>query len=311
MSKLGVAMATKMGRTGLVLSKYKPEIFIGVGLIAGVGAIVEACHATLKVDDILDEHKSKMAKVENLWARVNSNDDEESLEDYSEKDYKSDKKKTFVQTGLAFAKTYGPAAGLEVASVTCVLVGFGVLRTRNAAVMAAYKAVDEAFKQYRGRVVEEYGSDKDYEFKHNFRATEVVETVVDEDGKKTKVKKTAFTAPDGTTYSEYAKFFDESNPVWSNKDDLNFLYIHAQQRQMNELLRSRGHVFLNEVYDALMIDRTKAGQVVGWIWNGDGQDGIDFGLFDGEKVRNRAFVNGHEKSILLDFNVDGMIYDKI
>jgi hypothetical protein len=63
----------------------------------------------------------------------------------------------------------------------------------------------------------------------------------------------------------------------------------------------------------LGIDRSKAGSVVGWVITkeGTGDNFIDFGVFDGDNPRARDFVNGREGSILLDFNVDGVIYDKI
>ena len=60
----------------------------------------------------------------------------------------------------------------------------------------------------------------------------------------------------------------------------------------------------------LGIPRSQAGAVVGWVL-GEGDDYIDFGMFDGNNMATRDFVNGYERSILLDFNVDGVIYDLI
>ena len=61
----------------------------------------------------------------------------------------------------------------------------------------------------------------------------------------------------------------------------------------------------------LGIPRTKAGQVVGWIFDKDnpiGDNYVDFGLLN---TQNEDFVNGYKRSVLLDFNVDGMILDRI
>lgn len=41
----------------------------------------------------------------------------------------------------------------------------------------------------------------------------------------------------------------------------------------------------------------------------DNDNFIDFGVFDGDRPRARDFVNGYERSILLDFNVDGASAD--
>ena len=50
--------------------------------------------------------------------------------------------------------------------------------------------------------------------------------------------------------------------------------------------------------------------VVGWVL-GNGDNCIDFGIWDSANEKARDFVNGREGAILLDFNVDGVIYDLI
>ena len=122
------------------------------------------------------------------------------------------------------------------------------------------------------------------------------------------------------SYSQYARFFDETSPYWyknsgnrsNDGPEMNLFFLRAQQNYANELLKHRGYLFLNEVYDMLGMPRTKAGQIVGWIYkenNTDGDNYVDFGIYKTEK--NAKFVNGFENSILLDFNVDGAIIDKI
>ena len=136
------------------------------------------------------------------------------------------------------------------------------------------------------------------------------------DGKTKTVTKKVEKAPDHL-YSQYARFFDEANINWDKSPEQNMYFLKMVQNQMNDKLKARGHVFLNEVYDALGFDRSEAGQLVGWVWNNDntameaGDGYIDFGIFDGNDCAKRAFVNGDERSILLDFNIDGMIYDLI
>ena len=88
------------------------------------------------------------------------------------------------------------------------------------------------------------------------------------------------------------------------------MFLKQQQSYANDLLKSRGHLFLNEVYDLLGIQRTKAGNIVGWIYdekNPVGDNFVDFGIYDINRPKNRDFVNGYERTIILDFNVDGDI----
>ena len=300
-----------IGRGGLVLKKYSPEILTAAGVIGTVGSTVLACKATLKVEDILDEAKKKS----NLINAVHDGEIEVDAE-YTDKDYSKDLLVNRTQTAVKLIKLYGPAITLGALSITAILGGQHILRKRNVAVMAAYKLCEESFNNYRSRVKEELGEEKDRQFYYGMTEETVKDKVKSKDGKTKTVTKKVEKAPDHL-YSQYARFFDEANINWDKSPEQNMYFLKMVQNQMNDKLKARGHVFLNEVYDALGFDRSEAGQLVGWVWNKDntameaGDGYIDFGIFDGNDYAKRAFVNGDERSILLDFNIDGMIYDLI
>lgn len=301
-----------IGRGGLVLKKYSPEILTVAGVIGTVGSTVLACKATLKVEDILDEAKKKS----NLINAVHDGEIEVDAE-YTDKDYSKDLLVNRTQTAVKLIKLYGPAITLGALSITAILGGQHILRKRNVAVMAAYKLCEESFNNYRSRVKDELGEEKDRQFYYGITEETVKEKVKSKDGKTKTVTKKVEKTPDHLC-SQYARFFDEANPNWDKSPEQNMYFLKMVQNQMNDKLQARGHVFLNEVYDALGFDRSEAGQFVGWIRNRDNtameaSDGyIDFNIFDGKNYAKRAFVNGDERSILLDFNVDdGMIYDLI
>jgi hypothetical protein len=300
-----------IGRGGLVLKKYSPEILTAAGVIGTVGSTVLACKATLKVEDILDEAKKKS----NLINAVHDGEIEVDAE-YTDKDYSKDLLVNRTQTAVKLIKLYGPAISLGALSITAILGGQHILRKRNVAVMAAYKLCEESFNNYRSRVKDELGEEKDRQFYYGMTEETVKDKVKSKDGKTKTVTKKVEKAPDHL-YSQYARFFDEANINWDKSPEQNMYFLKMVQNQMNDKLKARGHVFLNEVYDALGFDRSEAGQLVGWVWNKDntameaGDGYIDFGIFDGNDCAKRAFVNGDERSILLDFNIDGMIYDLI
>lgn len=300
-----------IGRGGLVLKKYSPEILTAAGVIGTVGSTVLACKATLKVEDILDEAKKKS----NLINAVHDGEIEVDAE-YTDKDYSKDLLVNRTQTAVKLIKLYGPAISLGVLSITAILGGQHILRKRNVAVMAAYKLCEESFNNYRSRVKDELGEEKDRQFYYGMTEETVKDKVKSKDGKTKTVTTKVEKAPDHL-YSQYARFFDEANINWDKSPEQNMYFLKMVQNQMNDKLKARGHVFLNEVYDALGFDRSEAGQLVGWVWNKDntameaGDGYIDFGIFDGNDYAKRAFVNGDERSILLDFNIDGMIYDLI
>ena len=288
-----------------VVQKHSPEILAGVGVVGVVASTVMACKATMKLNDILEESKETRDKIK----EVESNPRYEA--EYSHEDAKKDLTINYTQTAMKIAKLYAPAVILGSASLGCLLASNDILRKRNAALSAAYMTVDKSFKEYRQRVVDRFGEEVEKEIRYNIKAEEVTSTVVAEDGSETTITETVKTM-DPNLYSDYAKFFDEASPYWQKDPEYNLMFLKSQQQYANDLLKARGRLFLNEVYEMLGIDKTKAGQIVGWVYNPEnpiGDNFVDFGIFDMSKERVRAFVNGYEPNILLDFNVDGNIWD--
>lgn len=285
--------------------KHSPEILAGVGVVGVIASTVMACKATTKLSYILEESKDQLDQIKTVAV------DPAYADKYSEDDAKKDTTITYVQTGVKVAKLYAPSVILGVGSLGCLLASNNILKKRNAALSAAYMTVDKSFKEYRKRVADRFGEEVEKEIRYNIKAKEVA--TVDENGNEvTETVKVMDGTDDPNTYSDYARFFDESCAAWQNDAEYNLTFLKAQQQYANDLLKSRGRLFLNEVYRMLGIDETKAGQVVGWVYNPDNPTGdnfVDFGIYNMQRERVRAFVNGYEPNILLDFNVDGVIWD--
>lgn len=318
-------------KTGFALKQHSPEILAVTGTVGVVASAVLACKATTKVNDIMSDTKSQIHELHLVAAAAGieekkeeySAEDTEKLEllkthtkvqGYTVEDSRKDLTLIYVQTGIKFIKLYAPAIILGAASLSCLLTSNNILRKRNAALAAAYATIDRGFKEYRSRVVERFGEEVDKELKYNVKAQEIEETVIDKNGKEKTVKKTVKVA-NPNEHSEYARFFDDGCKGWEKNSEYNLTFLNSQQNYANDKLRAQGYLFLNEVYDMLGIPATKAGQVVGWIYNPDdpksGDNYVDFGIYDIYNEKCRDFVNGYERTILLDFNVDGYILDKV
>lgn len=298
-----------LGNASLQIRKHSPEILMVAGVVGTVASTVLACKATLKVNEILEEKKNTIDAIHTCL-------ENETIE-YAEEDSKKDLTILYAQTGIKLVKLYAPAVILGALSITSIVAGHKILKKRNLALAAAYAVVDKGFKDYRKRVVERFGEELDKELRYNLKAKEIEEVVKDKDGNE-KVEKKVVNVVDNENplngVSEYAKFFDEVSTNWSKDPEYNLMFLRRQQDWANEKLKATGYLFLNEVYDMLGIPRTQAGQVVGWIYdkkNPNGDNYVDFGIYDVHSEAKRGFVNGVERSILLDFNVDGVIYDKI
>lgn len=287
-------VSSAVGRQALKLDASSPKLLFVGGVVGMVGSTVLACRATLKLEEVVEETRLELDKAKSVR--------ETHAEKYSDSDLQKDTAIIFVRGGLAIGKLYGPAILLGSVSIAALTKSHNLLQERNAALAAAYAAVDKAFNQYRARVIEKHGPEEDDYLRYGSEEVEVT----DEKGQVTTVTR----VNSGEMPSMYARFFDQLSSSWSKEPEYNLVFLRCQQNYANDLLRSRGHIFLNEVYDMLGIERTKAGQVVGWIVSDDGDNYVDFGIWDGG-TNSRDFVNGREGAILLDFNVDGIIYEKI
>ena len=312
---MNTELVNKITRTfhkvGFKLKKHSPEILVVAGVIGTVTSAVMACKATLKVNDVIDETKETIEDIHYCVGKgLKTADGEEYTQEVANKELTI----VYIQTGWKFAKLYGPAVLLGVASIGCMVGSNKILRKRNIALGAAFTAMDKSFKEYRGRVIEKFGKDLDRELRFNTKAEQIEETVVDENGKESTVTKTVEIVDPNVTHSIYSVVFCEGNTGWTKNAELNKVFLLQQQNYANDKLRLNGVLTLNEVYDMIGAPRTAYGQLAGWVYTEDssvGDNFVDFGIFDINSEKKCDFINGIERSIILDFNCIGNILDYI
>lgn len=263
------AIKGALGKASYFISKHSPEGFLIFGTAGFVGTCVLVAKGAKKYEKVKKENDTKEDKV----------------------------KKAVI--------CYGPAAGVGALSLSCFTGGHYILKKRNVALVAAYKMVDDSFKQYRRNVVEKYGEDEDARLRHNLEVDKVKVTEVDEDGKKHKVtKEEEFIAGDVGPYS----FIYDDAHCMATVDDAVYVRekLIAAQNYANTILNSRGYITLNDVLESIGLHQCSAGQIVGWQRKGDGDGYVDFGM---RQVRYAKDDGGI--AFILDFNVDGPIYNDI
>lgn len=278
-------------RLSVKTQRNAPHILVGVGIVGLLGTVVLASKETLKVEDIIDETRSYKTLTDDIL--------EEGK--FTKKEHARELLHLYTKTGISLARLYAPSIILGSLSIAAILKSHGIMQKRNVALVAAYTALDKFHKNYRKEVQEELGVEKERAI---FERANVKPETTSEDGeqKDSPVETGAY----------YSKWFDESSPYFKKDSDYNRMFLLSQQTYFNDLLVSRGHVFLNEVYDALGFRHTSAGAVCGWLYEaGTGDDYIDFGIFNRDDEKTHSFINGFSNEVLLDFNVDGEIYNKI
>ena len=305
------SVSRSLYKVGFKLKKHSPEILIVTGVIGIVTSTVMACKATTKVNDIVDDTKDMVDKIHDaVENKKHTSDGEEYTQEVANKDLTI----VYAQTGLKFVKLYGPAVAIGIASIGCIVGSNHILRKRNIALAAALTAMETSFKEYRGRLIDRFGKDLDRELRFGIKAKEVEEKVVDEKGKETTVTKTVEVVDPNAIHSIYSVVFCEGNSGWTRNAELNKVFLIQQQNYANDKLKLNGVLTLNEVYDMIGAPRTAYGQIAGWVYTDDssiGDNFVDFGIFDVNNEKACDFVNGYEKSIILDFNCIGNILEYI
>lgn len=300
-------LVTKAGqilvKTKLGIKKHSPEILVVTGIGTGIVAAVIACKQTIKANDIIAVARENLQHIENAKELAANNEVE-----YTEEDEQADRETIGKQITIGMVKTYALPVGLGILSITCILAGHHILKKRNVALAAAYSALSTDFMNYRKRVADKYGKDVDFMLKNGLEKQIIANKVVDpETGEVKETKEEALTY-EGSKLSQYARVFDEvGSTQWTPSADHNRAFLLMEQNYFNERIRTRGYIFLNEVYERLGFRPTKAGSVVGWVYQNADYEGIDFGIFTAHTQKAAEFLEGTEPSIILDFNVQGDI----
>ncbi len=300
-------LATKAGqilvKTKLGIKKHSPEILVAAGIGTGIVAAIIACKQTIKANDIVAEARKSLQNIEDVKEFAANNEVE-----YTEENEQEDRKTIGMQVAVGMVKTYALPVGLGILSITCILAGHHILKKRNVALAAAYSALSTDFMNYRKRVVNKYGKDVDFMLKNGLEKQIVANQVVDPETGEVKETKEEVLTYDGDKLSQYARIFDEvGSTQWTPSADHNRAFLLMEQNYFNERIRTRGYIFLNEVYERLGFRPTKAGSVVGWVYQNADYEGIDFGIFTAHTQKAAEFLEGTEPSIILDFNVQGDI----
>ena len=313
-----------IAKAGQTVAKNSPTI-LTVGGVIGIGVTVFlACRATLKAQKVVEDHHERREKVEEEF-------DKNGIE--TDREYTRELAKVYGKTAIDMTKLYAVPVVLGVASIVSILGGYKILTDRNAklmnslaAVTAAYQQLDKFTKQYRKRVCDDAGKDKDLEYAYGV-TKDKCETVSPE-GKKENLKGTLHTK-DGVSKKDISDFeklnpyvavFDERSREYKSSASMNLTTIKGQLNAWNDIAKARiaeakcGGAYpvitQNEVRRSLDLPETSAGAVTGWDLASDDYDGfIDFGINTITYPQNELFAEGRSTACVLEFNCTGDIVD--
>lgn len=294
-------MARSVSRQMLVAKKNSPHIFFVGGVLGVVTGAVLACRATLKLEDKLIDIQEEIDEVKDT---VRDDEGRVHVTPENQSEYRKDLGRVYIRGAVSVGKLYGPSVVLGAVSIGALTGSHVQMTRRNSALTATVALVSQAYEEYRDRVREELGEERERDI-HAGVTTEKRKI----DGKMVDVK---VLGKGGSPFS--FMFTQQSSWNWKADSYYNRTFLEAQQNWATERLQSRGHLFLNELLASLGMEHTQEGAIMGWVYRKDdpnhkGDNYVDFGIFTSEK--NLEFTEGSAFDVYLDFNVDGVIWDMI
>lgn len=216
---------------------------------------------------------------------------------------------------LDTVRTIAPAAIVGAATITMIYFSNSISKKRLAAMGAAYATLQTAFDGYKRTMVEALGKESvDKILKPKLpNVGKSAEEILSSDNKSDAANVSDAVVNSLKALSPYARIIaEESSTCWDPNEDYTSQNLAAVQLWANRRLERKGHLFLNEVFDQLGLSRTREGAVVGWLKNGEGDNYVSFGDFDASiyRVPSDDYTRV-DSNFIVDFNVDGVIWDRI
>jgi hypothetical protein len=285
----------------LQTKENSPHIFFGLGIAAVVGGTYLACKATLQAPDVLDAGKETIEKAKAESETFESQLDLKEGSDYdnvAEFESQMVMAKTYGGVALEVARLYAPAIIITGVGIACLTGSHVQLTRRNAALTMSLASLSKAFKEYRFRVRDVLGPDKEQDLYHGVETVKV-------HGPNGLEEVKVYT---GNGRSPYSFCWNDANSsAWVHDAETNWMFVELMERRLNQRLNSHGYVFLSDVLDALGLEQTEESRVVGWILNSELGDGyISFGVSEMAPI---DFIDPVE-GCWFNFNVDGPIHTK-
>lgn len=303
-----------MSNFKLWFKQNSPEILLGVNVVGSAGAVILGSVATTKVAGIVNPKMELIGEEKKLIEKLSK---AEQVSDEEIKKHKSIIKKTYFKMGAKLFLNYLPCILSYSASTVAAFGSHKIMKGRQIALAAALSTCEAGYAAYRSRVREKLGEEAE---KALFEGREEKEVKVKDEKGKEKIEK-SYDLKNLHTDCDFGVVWGDGNYDYDHEHPgLNISHLMQAEQTMNDILRSRGYLFLHEVYEQLgytngMLGERKlqAAHVLGWIYDPEDKERdsfVSFGIHDSKGVLTpeaKRLQQGTENAIWLEFNVDGDI----
>lgn len=246
-----------------VIAKNAP-LGLTVAGVLGLGATAYLSFKSAKrLEEITDDLENKRAIKEDkdtMEYRIH-NEGIDSLSDYDKsyweevKDQDVDVRRSVVIRNVAGALAAPVLTG--TLSICAIALSYMIMNNRVKGLASALATASAESYYYHKKYENQYGEEEAQRF--YTPVTETNETAKDENGKQVKVS-----TKDKGTGDLYGEWFDKSENYAADDHSYNKAFITSVEEKMANKLFRNGYLVLNDLKDALGLERDRSGAVVGW-----------------------------------------------
>lgn len=284
-------------KSGLV--KAAPGLMITCGIAGVAVGSYKAAQVTPMAKEAIAEFKATRDAIEQ------HEEDPEAKRECIKAGYRS--------LGSTLLHAYAKPVLFVTGGTALILGGHGIVSKKLATTTASLISTDRIFRNYRNNVIEDQGEEADFRYRTGVKTVNVETVEQDVRGRKRKVNK-EYDVLEELVNDPFLKLFDESNPNFTKNPTRNLDFLRQQVDFLNRRLVAEGFVSLNDVLYQLGYNRCAEGSIYGWFYDPDNpncHNEIDIGIKDIRRKTIQNAINGYEPVILLNFNVDGLIINKL
>lgn len=298
-------LGNMFNKARICVEDHKAEILLGTSIASGIGCVVTACKATGKGKEAIEAHKKSMA-IKDEKMELLKNDETATFADKAGYLFW-----VYTQEIKRFAILYGIPIALGALSITCQLLSYGVMKKRTIGLTAVNAGLAATIEGYRQRVTKEVGKEKEKDLYYGLEDKEVHQKLTSEDGKTKDVTKTVKTS---TSQAPCYTFVFNKNTSDMSTGDITYDsdILGTVQKQLNDMLKIKGRLFLNDALDLLQMKRVDYGQDVGWLYdpehNDRGDNRVEILILETVKESVHGSLTS---TIKIHFNCDGNIRNDI
>lgn len=298
-------LKAKMKRIGAIIYKNRSNIEFAAAILLEIGGTAVIMSKADRAAEISDQ-------MQYMLDCINTNDKNNNWDSPAERRSEVANVAKFAAT--EYTKCYGIGVGMLIAGIIFNCLSKATDRNEIANLSMAFAGLSATFAQYRQRVIEDQGEEKDQEYLLGPQLTTVD---VLSDGTVIQTTEPVKDVWGKINLPPHCIMFDETNPNHEKDAIINRDFLENHLRWLDERLEAEEFLWENDIRRDIGAPLIKSGWTSGiFAWKIDPATGdkvrnhLSFGL-EAKNPAAQRFRDGIEPNIILQLNMEDNIMNNL